>query len=80
MKDYPVQQSELAVYLVFTFLSLVTSLVCYCLYQHCLGSADRDYSTYTQFFIDVAKTGEETHSKNNTYVPEARPSNEEPML
>ena len=36
MEKYLVEDSQLTIYLVFTLLSLVVSLVVYCSYQHCM--------------------------------------------
>lgn len=51
--DYPVDNHQLTIYLVFTCLSIVASLIVYFAYQHCLGLAEKDHQEYLQFFIDV---------------------------
>ena len=40
---YPVDDSQLTLYLVFTFLSIVVSLAVYCMYYHVLGWGEGDY-------------------------------------
>jgi hypothetical protein len=44
MGDFPVDDGQLAVYLVFTFLSLAVSIAVYCLTFHGFKFADPDYA------------------------------------
>ncbi len=50
MGDFPVDDSQLAVYLVFTFLSLAVSIAVYCLYFHGFKFADGDYAQHISFY------------------------------
>lgn len=44
MGDFPVDDGQLAVYLVFTFLSLALSIAVYCLTFHGFKFSDPDYA------------------------------------
>lgn len=44
MGDFPVDDGQLAVYLVFTFFSLAVSIAVYCLTFHGFKFADPDYA------------------------------------
>lgn len=44
MGTFPVDDGQLALYLVFTFISLAISIAVYCLYFHGCKFSDADYS------------------------------------
>lgn len=52
-QEFYVDDGQLTIYLVFTFLSILVSLVGYCIYQHTGKMATRDYHRYLKFYIEV---------------------------
>lgn len=54
MGSFPVDDSQLALYLVFTFLSIALSIAVYCLYYHGFKFADSDYANHVKFFAKVS--------------------------
>lgn len=58
MGDFPVDEGQLAVYLVFTFLSLAVSVAVYCLTFHGFKFSDLDYTYHISFFAEVSKMGD----------------------
>lgn len=55
MTDYPVDGTQLTIYLVFTLLSILTSLIFYIYFMECsdIQKADRDeYNTLIYHFIN----------------------------
>lgn len=55
MESQPINNSQLAVYLTFTLLSIAISIVVYCIYQHADNIAEDDVRSYTSFYISVCK-------------------------
>lgn len=55
MGSFPVDNGELALYFVFTFLSILASTVTYCLYHHSFRLAEPDYTEHMRFFAKVSK-------------------------
>lgn len=53
---YEVNDGQLALYLTFTFLSLVISLVVYCFYHHAFRLSDLDYSHSISTFAKISQT------------------------
>lgn len=56
---YPVDDGQLALYLTFTFLSLVASLIVYCFYHHAFHLSDKDYSNTIATFAKISQIREE---------------------
>jgi hypothetical protein len=54
MGSFPVDDSQLALYLAFTFLSLAVSIAVYCLYFHGFKFADSDYARHVRFYAKVS--------------------------
>jgi hypothetical protein len=48
MGGYPVDDGELVLYFIFTFLSILSSLALYFFYQHCQGYAENDHREYVK--------------------------------
>lgn len=57
MGDYPVDGGQLAVYFIFTVLSLIASLATYFYYQHWSGLADRDHQEHIRIYAAIAAMG-----------------------
>ena len=55
MGELPVDQAETILYLTFTLTSIIVSLISYCLYFHCMDTADSDYQSYEAFYREVGK-------------------------
>jgi hypothetical protein len=67
MGNYDVSNSQLAVYFVFTILSLIISLVVYCLYFHGFSWARPDYLQHVQHLTKMV----EKKASNEDTVKEA---------
>jgi hypothetical protein len=57
MGDYSVNEGQLALYFIFTVLSLIASLLLYFSYQHCSGLADRDHQQHIRIYAAIASMG-----------------------
>lgn len=55
---YEVNDSQLALYLTMTFLSLAISLVVYCFYHHAFRMSDLDYSQTISTFAKISQIGQ----------------------
>ena len=66
MAPYPVNDSQLAVYLTFTFLSIVVSIVVYCVYQHSCSFKTLDVDSYISFYVSVSKDKKGVMSDDET--------------
>lgn len=69
MGTFPVDDSQLALYLAFTFLSLAVSIVAYCAYNHLFKLGDPDYADYVQVFAKVSKTNENSTDRLRIEAP-----------
>jgi hypothetical protein len=69
MGDFPVDDSQLAVYLLFTFLSLAVSIAFYCLYFHGFKFSDGDYAQHVSFYAEVSTRGRREEERNRVEVP-----------
>jgi len=54
MGDFPVDNSELALYFVFTLLSILVSLIIYCYYQHFSPLSVKDHQERLNIFVAIA--------------------------
>lgn len=53
MSDFPVNNTQIAIYLTFTFLSIAISIVSYCVYQHGFNLSEGDCNSYNCFYKNV---------------------------
>jgi hypothetical protein len=72
METYPVDNSQIAVYLTFTFLSVVVSVCVYCIYNHFNTFADEDFNRLTNFYISVCQNNKESFSEADSVNSGAR--------
>ena len=63
MSNYPIDDTQLAIYLTFTLLSIVVSTCFYCVYQHFNTLAEEDFSRLTNFYVSVANRDKEIFSE-----------------
>ena len=66
MPNYPIDDSQLAIYLTFTFLSIVISICVYCIYQHFNTLADEDFRRLTNFYVSVYRKDKELFSETDS--------------
>lgn len=66
MAAYPVSDTQVAVYLSFTFLSILVSIMVYCLYQHGFNLAGTDIRSYTSFYISITREHQRIISDDTT--------------
>jgi len=69
MGTFAVDDGQLALYLVFTFISLAISIAAYCLYFHGCKFSDADYSQHIKFFAKVSAMNEREATQNEGEVP-----------
>ncbi len=55
MNNYEVKQTQLAIYFIFTILSLIISLIVYCLYFHAFLWAKQDYIEQVQSLMKMVE-------------------------
>jgi len=63
MPKYPIDDTELTIYLIFTLLSIVVSICVYFIYQHFNTLAEDDFCRVTNFYVSVANRDKELFSE-----------------
>jgi hypothetical protein len=59
MGEFAVDDAQLTIYLLFTFLSIAASLAAYCLYHHAFRLGDPDYRDHISILGKLSLIGEE---------------------
>jgi hypothetical protein len=69
MGSYPVDDGQLALYFVFTFISIALSIAAYCIYFHGFKFADPDYTDHIRAFAKISRINEQNTDRNRVESP-----------